>query len=222
MPSNLVRPRLAFSVLGEAPLEHAAAPTLRFSVEVANAGEAAVRSILLETQIRIVARRRGYGDDDTDRLFELFGAQRDWGSTLRSLLWTRSTVAVPPFDDSTVIALDVPCSYDLDVLASRYFDALRGGDVPLELLFSGSVFYVGGQGFLQTERLSWEQEAEYRLPVAVWQETMERHFGGSAWLRLSKETFDRLAAYKARHALPSWDAALEAMLADPKEPAWTP
>ena len=186
-----------------------------------NAGDAAVKSILLETQIRIAARRRGYDDDCVDRLFELFGAKRDWGTTLRSLLWTRSTVSVPPFEDSAVVALDVSCSYDLEVLASRYFDALDDGDVPLEFLFSGSVFYIGGHGFLQTERLSWEQEAEYRLPVAIWRQTMERHFGGSAWLRLQKETFDRLAAYKAKHALPSWETALEAMLADPKEPAWT-
>ena len=57
--------------------------------------------------------------------------------------------------------------------------------MPLEFLFSGSVFYTG-EGALQAERISWESEAAYRLPVAVWKETMERHFRGTAWVRLSQ------------------------------------
>ena len=104
--------------------------------------------------------------------------------------------------------LDVPCSYDLEVAASRYLDALSDGEVPLEFLFSGSVFYMDGDA-LQTTRLSWNSEAEYRLPVRVWKETMERYFRGTAWVRLSKESFDRLSAYKSRNALATWDDALE-------------
>ena len=118
--------------------------------------------------------------------------------------------------------LHVPCSYDLEVMASRYFDALADGDVPLEFLFSGTVLFASETGQLQATRISWEEEAWYRLPVGVWKQTMDRHFPGTAWLRLSKESFDRLAAYKSRHALPSWEAALDSLLADPKEPAWTP
>ena len=36
----------------------------------------------------------------------------------------------------------MPCTYDLEVAASRYLDALADGEVPLEFLFSGSVFYA--------------------------------------------------------------------------------
>jgi hypothetical protein len=85
--------------------------------------------------------------------------------------------------------------------------------VPLELLFSGSVFYAD-DGRLQTTRLSWEKEAEFRLPVRVWKETMERYFRGTAWLRLRKESFDRLSAFKSRNALATWDDALDALLAE--------
>jgi hypothetical protein len=99
-------------------------------------------------------------------------------------------------------------------VASRYFDALEDGEVPLEFLFSGSVFYAGEDGRLQTARLSWEQEAAYRLPVAVWKETLERYFRGTAWVRMPKASFDRLAAYKARHALATWGDALDALLED--------
>jgi hypothetical protein len=137
----------------------------------------------------------------------------DWGTTLRTLLWTRTTLVVPAFAGSTTVDLDVPCSYDLEVAASRYLDALAGGDVPLEFLFSGSVFYAE-DGRLQTTRLAWDKEAEYRLPVRVWKETMERYFRGTAWLRLRKESFDRLSAFKSRHALATWDDALDALLAE--------
>ena len=110
----------------------------------------------------------------------------------------------------------MPCSYDMEVLASKYFDALQDGDVPLELLFSGTVFYTGAGGMLQVSRISWEQEAGYAMPVAVWRETMERHFPGVAWLRLDKERFDRLCAFKARNALATWEDAVDALLPPPR------
>ena len=183
-------------------------PTLRFALAI----EAAVRSVLLDVQLQIAARRRGYDAAAHDRLFELFGPVADWGTTLRTLLWTRTTLVVPGvLGAHRWCALDVPCRYDLEVAASRYLDALSDGEVPLEFLFSGSVFYSGEDGALQTTRLSWESEAEYALPVAVWKETMERYFRGTAWVRLSKESFDRLSAYKSRNALATWDDALEAL-----------
>ena len=200
---------LGFSVLGAARVEHTAVPTLRFALGVSS--ETPVRSVLLDVQIQIAARRRGYDASAHERLFELFGPVADWGTALRTLLWTRTTLVVPAFEGSTVVDLDVPCSYDLEVAASRYLDALSDGDVPLEFLFSGSVFYTGSAGELQTTRLSWESEAGYALPVRVWKETMERYFRGTAWVRLSKDSFDRLSAYKSRNALASWDEALEAL-----------
>jgi hypothetical protein len=200
---------LGFSVAGAARVEHTAVPTLRFGLEVTST--IPVRSVLLDVQLQIAARRRGYDASAHDRLFELFGPTADWGTTLRTLLWTRTTLVVPSFEGSTVVDLDVPCSYDLEVTASRYLDALSDGEVPLEFLFSGSVFYSGAAGELQTTRLSWQSEAEYRLPVRVWKETMERYFRGTAWVRLSKDSFDRLSAYKSRNALASWDDALEAL-----------
>jgi hypothetical protein len=202
-------PELEFSVVGAARVEYAAVPTLRFALRVTS--DAPVRSVLLDVQLQIAARRRPYDASAHDRLFELFGPVEDWGTTLRTLLWTRATLVVPAFTGETVVDLDVPCSYDLEVAASRYLDALSGGDVPLELMFSGSVFYDDG-GRLQTVRLSWEKESEYALPVRVWKETMERYFNGTAWLRLRKESFDRLSAFKSRNALATWDDALDALL----------
>ena len=52
------------------------------------------------------------------------------------------------------------------------------------------------------------------LPVSVWRETMDRHFPGSAWLRLSRDCYDRLRAYRARNAFANWDEAMAALLGD--------
>jgi hypothetical protein len=205
-------PELSVTVRDAAPLEHAAAPAIRFALGIEASAGADIRSVLLDVQLQIAARRRSYDEREQAALYEIFGRPTGWGTTLRTLLWARTTLLVAPFTGSTVADLAVPCSYDLDVTASRYFDALAGGDVPLELLFSGTVFYAGDGGALQAARISWELEAEYRLPVAVWRATMEQHFPGTAWLRLGRDAFDALKAYRSARGLPSWDATVDALL----------
>ena len=207
-----VTPDLAFAVRDAARLEHAAAPTLAFTLGVEETAGLPIRSVLLDVQVQIAARRRRHAPSTHARLFEVFGPEAGWGATLRTLLWTRTTLIVPPFTGATTVRLPVPCSYDMEVLASKYLDALDDGEVPLEFLFSGTVFYAGAGGLLQVVRISWEREAEYRLPVAMWKETLEHHFRGTAWLRLGKERFDRLCAFKSRNAYASWDAAIDALL----------
>jgi hypothetical protein len=205
-------PELAFAIEDAARVDHAAVPTLRFALRITGPAERPIKSVLLDTQIQIAARRRRYDDAAEERLFELFGAPAGWASTLRTLPWTRTTSVVAPFTTSTIVDLLVPCSYDLDVAASRYFDALADGEVPLEFLFSGTVFAAGPAGTLQATRISWQTDAEYRLPVRVWKETMERFFGATAWVRLDKRAFDRLTAFRSRHALASWEQAVDALL----------
>lgn len=209
-------PELGFTVLGCEPLRHAAAPALRFSLAV-DAQGAPVRSVMLEVQVRIAATQRTYTGAEQAQLGDLFGAPHRWGETLRGLLWTHATVVVPPFDGATVVDLHVPCTYDFDVAAAKYLTGLRDGDIPLELLFSGTVFYAGAAGGLQVNRISWNAETTHRLPVAVWRETMEHYFPDSAWLRVDRATFERLVAFRARGALTSWEAVADALLAGHEE-----
>jgi Family of unknown function (DUF6084) len=204
-------PELAFAVTGAGPLERAAVPTLRFGLRI-DAGGVEVRSILLHVQLQIAARRRRYDDAATARLFDLFGQPERWGSTLRTLPWARLTQVVPGFSDSTEVDLPLPCTYDFEVVAARYLDALREGEVPLELLFSGTVFYTGQQGRLQTAQIPWDLEAEYRLPVSVWRETMDLYYPGQTWLRLRRESFDRLEEYRASRGLNGLDEAVDSLL----------
>jgi hypothetical protein len=205
-------PDLDLRVENAEVLEFAAVPSLLFKLRIENLEEEPIRSVALNTQIRIATTQRHYAATEQERLLEVFGEPHRWRNTLRSLLWTHTTLQVPPFSGSTVVDMPVPCTYDLEVAGAKYFYALEDGEVPLEFLFSGTVFYAGEGGRLQVARISWEKEAEFRLPIQVWKEMMERYFPNSAWIRLRKDAFDRLYDYKVRMGLPSWEAAVEALL----------
>jgi hypothetical protein len=205
-------PQLAFRVEDAVAERHSAVPTLNFALRIERSGGGPVRSILLDTQLQIAARRRTYGGAEQAWLAELFGTPDRWSTTLRTLRWTQATLVVPPFTDATTVTLPVACSYDLEANASSYLSGLQDGDVPLEFLFTGSVFYAGPGGMLQTVRIAWDREAEFRLPVRTWRAAMDRHFPGAAWLRVDRPTFDRLRAYKLEHGLRTLDEAVDRLL----------
>ena len=207
-------PDLNFTVEGAEVLEYAAVPTILFRLGIENTveGEEEINSISLRTQIRIAATQRRYDPSEQAKLRELFGEPHQWKDTLRSTLWTNTDTIVPRFSGSTVFGMPVTCTYDFDVVGTKYFSALEDGEVPLEFLFSGTVFYRGETGALQVAQISWEKEAEFRLPVRVWKEMMDHYFPNSAWLRIRKDTFDRLYDYRARNALLTWERTLESLL----------
>ena len=205
-------PRFAFAVQDAGVHDGTAVPALRLAVRIERAGGGPVRSIALQAQVRIAAPRRGYDRAAQERLVEVFGPPEQWGRTLRSLLWTQTTVMVGPFQDTTVVGVLLPCTYDFDVAAAKYLDALRDGDIPLELLFSGSVFAAAPDGRLAVTQIASDAEASYALPVRLWREAMARTFGDAPWVRLPRDTFDRLYAYRASRVLGTWEAAVESLL----------
>jgi hypothetical protein len=213
-------PDLDFAVEDAAPVPHCATPTLGLKVRISDseqpgdeASQARIQSIQLGCQVRIEARRRRYSQAEHDRLFELFGEPSRWSQTVRSLLWTQTGVSVPAFTGSTVVQVPVPCTFDLNVITAKYFHALESEGVPLLLLFSGTIFYSDGEGRLQIGRVSWNKEASYVLPVAVWKSMIDTYYPGVAWLCLRRDVVDRLAAYKSRRGFATWEQALESVLA---------
>jgi hypothetical protein len=204
-------PDLDFQIEGAEVLKFAAAPSLLFKLRIDSFDDKPVTSITLSTQIRIVPRYRAYSDGEEQQLIEVFGESRRWAQTLNSLLWTHTVLQIPGFTGSTVVDMPVPCTYDFDVVSAKYFHALEGGEVPLEFLFSGTLFYAGDNG-LQVGRIPWDKEAAFRLPVHLWHEMMEHYFPNTAWLRLRKDAFNRLYDYKSRHGHSTWEAALETLL----------
>lgn len=207
---------LSFTCVDVQPERYAAAPTLLFRLRVGAAGGQQVRAIALRCQIRIEPARRGYGDKDAARLIELFGERGRWGDTLKPFQFANTSTVVPSFNDWIELDITVPCSYDMEVTAGRYFHALEDGEVPFILLFSGTVFGDGENG-MWIEQVPWHAEARYKMPVAVWREMMDIHFPGSGWLRLRRDTIDALADFRAARASPTWDDAIIAVLDTARE-----
>jgi hypothetical protein len=208
---------LAFEVVGARPEPHAAVPTIVFRLRVAETAGGTVHALALRCQIRIEPQRRRYGPEEEDRLYELFGETPRWGDSLRPFLWTHVSTTIAGFTGSAEIDLPVECTYDFEVAAAKYLHALTDGEIPLLLLFSGTVFTRGESGFA-AEPVSWNLEASFRLPVAVWRETMDLYFPNSGWVRVSRDTLDALQRFKACEALPTWDQTFERLLKRAGEP----
>ncbi|HET9255891.1 MAG TPA: DUF6084 family protein [Pseudonocardiaceae bacterium] len=202
---------LSFTCLGVKPEEYAVAPTLLFRLRIDAAGGQRVRAIALRTQIRIEPSRRGYGDQEAEGLIELFGKRERWGDTTKPFQFASISTVVPSFTDSIEVDVAVPCSYDMDVAAGRYFHALSDGEVPFILLFSGTIFGDAEKN-IWIEQVPWHCETRCRMPVEVWQTMMDMHFPASGWLRLRRDTIDALAEFRAARALPTWDDTIAAVL----------
>lgn len=205
---------LSFSVTGSAAERYAASPQLTLRVRVAETSGVPVYAMTLRAQVRIEPQLRRYAGAESAQLTELFGGPERYGDTLKSLLWTHVSQTVLAFEDATEFDLTIPCSYDFEVAAHKYLAALRDGEIPLIVLFSGTIFVRGADGAVKTELVPWSCEARYRLPVAVWRDTMNAYFPGSAWLRLDRETFDELYRFKTDGGFPTWEAALARLCAD--------
>lgn len=206
-------PDLVLKIEGIEVAQFAAAPQLAFQLRVSNADPAeTIHGVALRCQIQIEVTRRRYAAEEQEKLRDLFGEPDRWSQTLRSLLWTHVNVNVPPFQGSTTVDLMVPCTFDFNVGATKYFHGLGDGEVPLCFLFSGTVFYARAGEHMQVAPISWEKEARFSIPVKVWREMMDTYYPNSAWLCLRRDVFERLQEYKVRHGIPTWEQALESML----------
>lgn len=212
-------PDLSFQVIGVEPAARGLTPLMHFKLAVTNAPpEEVIHSVILQAQVQILSPHRAYTEEEKEKLSDLFGTPDRWGQTLRNRLWTQANTTVCQFAGGAEAILPVQCTYDLNVTATKYFDALVEGDVPLLFLFSGTVFYAASDGRLQVQQIPWDKECAYRLPVRVWREMMDHHYPNSAWLYLHRDVFDRLHAYKRRHGIPTWEQTIERLLPE-EEPA---
>jgi len=206
-------PDLNFAVVGVEAPGFAAVPTIIFKLRIDNTLEQErIHSGILRCQVQINVTRRRYSPEAQAQLLEVFGEPKRWGETLRSLLWTHTSTVIPQFTGSVTVDLPIVCTYDFDVVSTKYFNALGEGEIPLTFLFSGTIFYEGPGGNMQVAQISWSKEATYRLPVSLWQEMMEHYYPNTAWIRIRKDIFDQLYRYKATQALPTWDDVLVKLL----------
>lgn len=208
---------LTFECTGGRAARHTATPTLTFALTITEHSGARVHAIALRCQIRIEPQRRSYTAAEAERLSDLFGSDLSrWPETVKPIQLATVSAMVPGFTAVTETELEVPCTYDLEVASARYLRALDNGRIPLLLLFSGTVFKADGDR-MSVGLIPWSSEASVRMPASVWQDVVDEHFPGSAWLRCGRETLDALSAFKAARALPTWDATLAALLKEAEE-----
>ena len=207
---------LTFDCIGAQADRYAVVPALTLRLRISETSGQRVEAITLRCQIRIEPARRRYSAAEAERLNDLFGDTERWANTLRPLQLVTVATMVPGFSGSTEIDLPINFTYDLEIGSTRYFSSLEAGEVPLLLLFSGTVFRVV-DGRIQVEQVPWSKETAYRLPVSIWREAIDAHFPNSAWIKMSNQTMEELQRFKSSRALPTWDLTLQALLreADP-------
>jgi Family of unknown function (DUF6084) len=202
---------VTFAVLDVAPEPYAVTPVLTARVGVAAVGEEPVHAIALRCQVRIEPLRRPYSDEEAAGLLDLFGPRERWSTTQRTFLWQHSTAMVPGFTGGTQVDLPLECTYDLEVTGAKYMHALAGGTIPLQFLFSGTVFVQGERGFA-VQQVPWDREDRYDLPIRVWRDLIALHYPNTGWVRLSRDTLDALASYKSQHGMLGFDDAITSLL----------
>jgi hypothetical protein len=212
-------PNLSFQVESAEAVPFAVQPLIGLKLHVTNTpAEETIHTMMLRAQIQIEAPRRPYSSEEKQALRDLFDQPERWSRTLRPLLWTHASAVSSSFTGDTVTELQVPCTFDFNVAATKYFQAIGDGDIPLNLLFSGTVFYADPQGKLQAAPIPWDKEARFRLPVRIWREMMDLYYPNTAWLCLRRDVFEELYRYRVERGIPNWEEALERLLAAEKEP----
>lgn len=204
-------PELTFDVLDAHPDVYGTDPTILFKLRITETSGDPVHTMMVRIQIQIDAQLRKYDEDERARLVELFGETERWGETLRPFNWTHSAAMLQGFRGATETELAVPVTYDFDVAAAKYMHGLRGGNIPLSFLFSGTVVSRGATGFAITQ-IPWHKECTFPLPQRTWRQTMDLYWPGGGWIRVRSDTLDALQAFKTKNGFTHWDGALGALV----------
>jgi len=203
---------MEFAVTGIEVERYAATPTLSLRIRIAENSGDAVHALALRCQVRIDPQRRGYDEREGAGLLDLFGERIRWNDTVRPFLWLHTSTMVPGFTGECAATLPLALTYDLEVAAGKYLHAVRDGDIPLSLMFSGTAFLRGENGF-QIQQIPWDTDQRYRMPVSVWRDAMDTYFPDAGWIRLRRDTLDALVRVKSDLGLPSWEETFAAVLA---------
>lgn len=205
-----------FTVLGMEAVPGALTPTLRFELHVTEPEGLEVHTIALTTQVQVEPAKRSYDAATRERLEELFGAPERWGATTQSFQWVQVGALVPGFIGSTTFHIEIPCTYDLEVAATKYFYGLADGEVPLAFHFTGMVLYAGEHDRLQVRPVPWSCSARWRMPVASFKAAIAACYPGGGWIRLAPDTLEALHRRRAADGHHSFDALVAALLLEPR------
>ena len=137
------RPDPEFEIVAARSLARTATPTLSLTARISDASGIEIYTAALSVLLTIEPGRRRHEPAERERLVELFGEPDRWQATTEALRWTQVDVLAPSFSGETHLEIPVPCSFDHEIAATKYFAGLDDGVIPLRLHFNGTVFYRG-------------------------------------------------------------------------------
>ena len=102
--------------------------------------------------------------------------------------------------------------------AAKYLHGLDDGEIPILLLFSGTVFRdAPRRRWLRGVARGVARGGDVPAARGVWRDVMDRYFPNSGWIRVSRDTLDVSTRFKAARALPTWEEAFEHLLKEAGE-----
>jgi hypothetical protein len=167
-----------FSVENAQAQPFAAAPTIAFSLQVANPdSQQAIQSIALRCQILIEAARRHYVAQEREGLRDLFGEPDRWSQTVRSLLWTHVSANVPAFSGAiqfsgTVFYAASNGTLQIDQIG---WDKEARFKLPARIWREMMDHYYPNSAWLRLRRDAFDRLHEYkrRHGMATWEEAID-------------------------------------------------
>lgn len=208
---------LEFEVVGVAPERFCAAPTITFKVRISETSGDSVYALALRAQIMIEPQRRRYTPEEERRLTAQFGERERWGQTLKPFFWATVGTMVTSFEESTEIDIQVPLTYDWELASTKFLHGVETGEVPINMLFNGTVVSKGATGF-SIEPVPWNKESRYGVPAAIWRNTMDIYFPGTAWIRTSRDTIDKLERFRTIRGLTTWERTFDVLVEEAGPP----
>jgi hypothetical protein len=131
---------LVFDWLGARAERFSVVPALTLCLRISETTSQPVDAIALRCQIRIEPHRRRYGEAEARRAARSLRRSQPVGGHAQAAPVHHGAGDGARVRGSTDLDLPVPFTYDLQISATRYFASLDDGEVPLLLLFSGTVF----------------------------------------------------------------------------------
>ncbi|MFN2612224.1 MAG: DUF6084 family protein [Solirubrobacterales bacterium] len=208
------QPHPKFTVTGVRAVDHAAAPTLAFTMEVDDPSGREVFMSGFTVGIHIEPSKRAYQEQDKAKLVELFGEPHRWSATAQRMVWTIETVLLPSFTGKTTVEVNVACNYDVELAAAKYFHSVSDGQIPLAFHFNGSIYYAGDEGRLQVIQIPWDTISDFQMPIETWKEMIDSYYPYRGWVPVHRDTLDALQRLKSQRGSPTFDAAISELLAE--------
>ncbi len=96
------------------------------------------------------------------------------------------------------VEVEVPCNYDLELAATKYFHSVEDGEIPLAFHINGSVYYQAMTGGCRSSRSPGTRSADYRWPSRSGSEMIDAYYPHRGWVPARAETLEGCDASKAR------------------------